>query len=85
MQEALKNPKFSDFDGYMVTLNGWRVWVQNYPYACAYLHNAAAVGLPSRSTVFDFYDALIKYLEKENTDSNGELTLSALTLGQLKQ
>ena len=62
MRKALENPQFSNLTSHRVTLNGKEFWIENYPYAYAYLTKYKLMGLPSRSTVFDFADALSEYV-----------------------
>ena len=56
----LKNPVFTDKNNYTVTFNGKIIWIENKPYDCVTDYSGGHKGsiLPSRATVFKFFDAL---------------------------
>ena len=56
--ENLKSPEWSDLQKHTVKLNGKTIWISNYPYASCTDHRAIREFMPSRITVFKFFDAI---------------------------
>ena len=65
LNEMLDNPTFSHHGGYIITLNGTKIWIENKYYA--YGSNYSIKNnddLPSRRTVFRLVDSINEYLYK---------------------
>ena len=54
----LKEPVFTEVGKYTAVLNGEIIWIANHPYASVTSYSNQGVGMPRRSTVFMFWDAL---------------------------
>lgn len=61
INQCLDNPCFSSLSEHAVMLNGMKIWIENHPYASVRDVCCKKLGMPSRATVFRFYDALQKY------------------------
>jgi hypothetical protein len=58
INEFLDDPKFTNLCEHYVQLNGRKIWIANHPYACCTPCTNGAGVMPSRATVWRFFDAL---------------------------
>lgn len=70
LNNMLDKPFFSKLDRYTVDLNGVTIWISNRWYACCASHNPEFMSLPSRRTVFRFFDVMEKEVLKQKLRVN---------------
>ncbi len=62
LRRVLEKPVFTNASQYHAELNGYKLWVENFPYAYATDDTNKIKGMPTRRTVFMIHDALSEHL-----------------------